>query len=186
MKSIKTLAGASALTAAILAGCANSDLLAELTLSADDQAKAMEIAQMAQMQCTTYSYDPASGRALSGQMIARELPMVKAFSRSDSGWYMAELMLNSTWDSVYYHPTKYQFVCGMIAWNKRDESQEVRFKKVAVAGSAQSAALPTTSAARPLSRIKEDRLIELKSLYGRGLITEIQYNEQVKEILSGR
>jgi len=170
----------------LLIGCANSDLLTESTLSTDDHAKAIEIAQMAQMQCVSYSYDPSSGREFSGKMAARELPVVKALHRSDSGWYMADLMLNSVWDSVYYHATKNQLVCGQTSWNKRDESQEVRFKKIAMAGSTQSIGLPTTSSAKPLLRIKEDRLTELKSLYGRRLITEIQYNEQVKEILSGK
>jgi hypothetical protein len=99
---------------------------------------------------------------------------------------MADMVLNSVWDSAYYNRNEYKFVCGQKAWQAMEESQEVRFKKIARADptATQSVAAPSSNA--PAMKNREERLKELRALYDKKLISEALYNEQVRAVLSER
>jgi hypothetical protein len=115
-----------------LSGClATTNLLVDGGLDLDDLAMANEMAERTRDSCTRYS-ERQDGSNRSGDIKMKSLPEVKAFFRSDNGWYKAETLNEGVWDSVFLRRTTQQFVCGQKNWDSYPESLGIQFKRVGV------------------------------------------------------
>jgi hypothetical protein len=169
----------------ILSGClATTNLLnEESSLNSFEKSIANEIAHKTTNMCIRYSYDTSSGRKLSGNMKIQRLPEIKRFFISDSGWYKAYLNTEGIWDNMYYHPKNFKFICGDKSWSEYADSNAIVFQELGVSIKKLEAAPSMINFKSEKSKSIEEKLKNLRELREKNLITEKQYDEQVKKVL---
>ena len=125
------------LSAAALSGClATTDVLREGSLNQEDLNTAQAMTVLMQSTCTKTYYKGVDESAR-GAIKLVEPPTMKAFYKSDSGWFKADMAAQGTFDSVFYSPSLGIFLCGQVPWDKIPEASAIRFTRA----DGQSAAL---------------------------------------------
>lgn len=168
----------------ILSGClATTNLLTDGKLGAAHLQVANEMADRTSKNCVTVQYRGGSEEPMNN-MKMRERPDVKSLWESDSDWYKAEMLVQQAWDNIYYNNITGRLVCGQKNWDKFSESRTIRFIRV---DEKQPSLNIRSNPSQPTStdiETAETRLTKLKSLHNKKLISDQQYDEQVKRILA--
>ncbi len=171
----------------LLTGClATTNLLSnESPLKISDKLIALEIAEKTLNLCVRFTYEQGSERKISGDVKFSNLPEVKRFFKSDAGWYKAYIVSDGVWDNIYYHPANFKFICGDKSWAKYSDSNQIIFDELGIPIKTLQQAptfVPKISSTAANSKI-EERLKLLKDLRSINLISEKQFDEQVKKVL---
>lgn len=171
----------------LLTGClATTNLLSdESTLKISDKLIALEIAEKTLNLCVRVTYEQGSETKISSDVNFSKLPEVKRFFKSNAGWYKAYIFSNRVWDNVYYHPVDFKFICGDKSWAKYSDSNKIIFDELGIPIKTLQQAptfIPAISSTAANSKI-EERLKLLKDLRSTNLISEKQFDEQVKKAL---
>ncbi len=167
----------------ILSGClATTDLLTDGKLSPTHLKFAQEIADKTIVTCVTVKYR-GSDETPSNQMKFSERPEIKSLWSSDSGWFKANLLVDQTWDYVYYNSSNGKLICGQKNWDSYSEARTIQFTRVDVKEKSINDIISKPTQQPLKSESVENRLSAAKSLFDKKLITSEQYDQQVKRIL---
>ena len=178
--SVKLSLGAVVIT---LSGClATVNLLNDGVLEAEDLKIARTMAEMTTRYCVTMQEANIGGK-ISGEMPIKKLPEIKTFFTGSDNWYKADILAGSVWTSTYYNKGTNRFACGKT-WETFIESRTIQFTRKDVKDkSINDIPVKQPTNAKQIKSV-ENKIIEVKSLFDKNLITSQQYNEQVKRILS--
>lgn len=167
-----------------LAGCSTSNMLLDGSLSGSNLVIATEMAENMSTRCVHYS-ERRDGSDRSGNMKFNSTAAVKFFYVGDQGWFRADVEADGVWDSVFYNPLKQQYVCGQKNWDKFSDAKRILFANVMVNSKTLEVAAPKATPVNVRKDLNvESKLLELKELYNKNLITETQYNERVSKLLA--
>jgi len=168
-------------------------MLTDGSLNSEDLKAATEIAERTQQQCTRTRYKD-DGQQVGGGAAVAMLPDIKKIYRAEDSWYKAEVAVAGIWDNVYLNFFTKQIVCGQKNWEKFGEAGSLSFKQVGIGEkSVNETSLvfnkPDTMNSSSMHQVEstiEQKLIKLKSLFEKNLITSQQYEEQMRGILNGK
>ena len=168
-----------------LSGClATANLLNNGVLEPEDLKIANTMAEMTTRRCVTFQ-ETNSGGKISGEMVIKKLPEIKAFFTGSENWYKADVLADSAWFSIYYNKSSNKFTCGKT-WESYIEARTVQFIRKDIREKSIYDVPVKSSANQKQTKSVESKIIEVKSLFDRNLITSQQYDEQVKRILSNQ
>lgn len=169
-----------------LSGClATTNLLTDGTLNSEDLNIAKMMAERTVKYCVTFS-ENSSGGNRSGDMPVAKIPEVKAFYTANDNWYKADVLsTGNVWFSIYFNSKTNRFSCGK-SWENYSESRTVQFiRRDVKEKSINDIAIHQTPKSQQ-NKSTESKLIEVKSLFDKNLITSQQYDQQVKRILENQ
>lgn len=183
---------------AALAGClATTDLAVEGSpLGQEERAIAREIAQRTSTYCKRIQFkDEVSKETRSEMPITSDVKIRRLFYAPE-GWYRAEAWSSGVIDNVYFSPTANRLVCGQKQWESYAESSRITFDEVGSNRPSVGADLRARAARQTVGapaqatgqvdlsgRTVEQRLVELRSLFDKGLISREQYEQKRAEII---
>lgn len=166
-----------------IGGCSTANMLLDGSLSGSNLAIATEMAESMRTQCVYFS-ERRDGSDRTGNMKFTSTAEVKFFFVGDQGWFRADTMADGVSDAIFYNPQKKQYVCGQKNWDKFSDAKKISFVNVMDN--------PKTLEVAPKVRLVdvrrdgdlESKLLALKELYSKKLISETQYNERVSKLLA--
>lgn len=171
------------ITVITLSGClATANLLTDGVLDAEDLKIANTMAEMTTKYCRTFQ-ETSFGAKISGEMAIKKLPEIKAFFTGSDNWYKADVLTGVVWTSIYYNKLTNNFTCGK-SWDSYIEARTIQFTRKDIKYKSINDVHVKSLANLKQSKSVENKLIEVKSLFDKNLITSQQYNDQVKRILS--
>ena len=166
-----------------LGGClATTNLLTDGALDAEDLRIANTMAEMTTKYCRTFQ-ETNFGARISGEMAIKKLPEIKAFYTGSDNWYKADALAGTVWTTIYYNKVSKKYTCGK-SWESFSEARTVQFTRKDIKDRSINDIPVKSFATLNQSKSVESKLIEVKSLFDKNLITSQQYNDQVKRILS--
>lgn len=119
------------IAAALLSGCATTDMTTNASISESDRELAVRIAEMGSTTCTTTSTNRNTGEKISGGgKIDVSGISVRRMHRSESGWVKAEVLAKNTWDNLYYRAWPEFIVCGEKQWSEIPFAKTAVFKEI--------------------------------------------------------